>query len=184
MTGPGGQDSAEANHKSWKSPLLPRNSWNNLLTHSHSFAYEITQSIRNHHPIFCDLLASEGAHILCISLSKSASYLLLASCWNPFVPIHKEPELFFLFLFFCLFSAAPVAYGGSQARGRIRAVAASLHQATTMLDPSRICNLHHSSQHCWILIPLGKARDWTCVLMDATQIRSHWAMTGTPEPEL
>ena len=37
----------------------------------------------------------------------------------------------FLFLFFCLFAfsrAAGMAYGGSQARGRIGAVAASLHQ--------------------------------------------------------
>ena len=39
---------------------------------------------------------------------------------------------FFIYLFiylFCLFRAAPVAYGGSQARGLIRAVAASLRQS-------------------------------------------------------
>ena len=38
----------------------------------------------------------------------------------------------FYFLFFCLFAfsrAAPVAYGDSQARGPIRAVAASLRQS-------------------------------------------------------
>ena len=36
------------------------------------------------------------------------------------------------FFFFCLFAfsrAAPTAYGGSQARGPIRAVAAGLHQS-------------------------------------------------------
>ena len=36
------------------------------------------------------------------------------------------------FFFFCLFAfsrADPVAYGGSQARGQIRAVAASLHHS-------------------------------------------------------
>ena len=36
------------------------------------------------------------------------------------------------FFFFCLFAfswAVPMAYGGSQARGLIRAVAASLHQS-------------------------------------------------------
>ena len=33
---------------------------------------------------------------------------------------------FFFFFFFCLFRAAPSAYGGSQARGLIRAIAASL----------------------------------------------------------
>ena len=31
-----------------------------------------------------------------------------------------------LFFFFCLFKAAPMACGGSQGRGRIRAVAAGL----------------------------------------------------------
>ena len=42
---------------------------------------------------------------------------------------------FYLFiLIFCLFRAAPGAYGGSQAGGQIRAVAAGLHQ----------------TQQCWI----------------------------------
>ena len=35
----------------------------------------------------------------------------------------------YLFLSFCLLRAAPVAYGGSQARGLIGAVATSLHQS-------------------------------------------------------
>ena len=38
----------------------------------------------------------------------------------------------FFFFFFCLFAiskAAPTAYGGSQARGLIGAIAASLHQS-------------------------------------------------------
>ena len=40
-------------------------------------------------------------------------------------------KLVFLLLFwsFCLFKAAPVAYGGSQARGVIRATAVSLRQS-------------------------------------------------------
>ena len=40
--------------------------------------------------------------------------------------------LSFFFFFFCLFAiswATPTAYGGSQTRGRIRAVATSLHQS-------------------------------------------------------
>ena len=57
----------------------------------------------------------------------------------------------FFFFFFCPFRAAPVAYEGSQARGQIGAIAASLHhspsnarselnlqptpQLTAMLDP-------------------------------------------------
>ena len=45
---------------------------------------------------------------------------------------------FIIFLCFCLFAfcrAAPTAYGGSQARGRIGAVAAGLHQ-----NHSNVCN--------------------------------------------
>ena len=38
--------------------------------------------------------------------------------------------------------------------------------ATATQDPSHICNLHHSSQWCWILNPLSEARHWSCVFMD------------------
>ena len=37
--------------------------------------------------------------------------------------------LFFSFFFFGLFRAAPAAYGGSQTRGRIGAIASGLHQS-------------------------------------------------------
>ena len=54
-----------------------------------------------------------------------------------FRPIHPPPErgeelemeLRSFFTFFFFFRAAPVAHGGSQARGPIRAVAAGLHQS-------------------------------------------------------
>ena len=39
-----------------------------------------------------------------------------------------------------------------------------------MQDTSHVCDLHHSSQQCWILNPLRKVRDQTCNLMDASQI--------------
>ena len=45
---------------------------------------------------------------------------------------------------------------------------------------SRSCDLHYSSWQCKILNPLSKARDSTCILMDASQIRLHRAMMGTP----
>ena len=53
--------------------------------------------------------------------------------------------------------------------------------ATATPDPSHICGLHHSSRQCQILNLLSKARDWTCVLTDTSQICYHWATTGTPE---
>ena len=45
--------------------------------------------------------------------------------------------LFFLFLF-CLFRAAPATYGGSQARGPIRAIAAGLHHSHSHVG-SELC---------------------------------------------
>ena len=70
------------------------------------------------------------------------------------------PQCFFFFL--CVFAisrAAPVAYGGSQARRPIRAVAAGIRQSHSKRDRSLVCNLHHSSQQCRILNPLSEARD-------------------------
>ena len=45
--------------------------------------------------------------------------------------------------------------------------------ATATQDPSRICDLHHSSQQSWILNPLSKARDRTPILMDTSWVRYH-----------
>ena len=49
-------------------------------------------------------------------------------------------------------------------------------------DLSLVCDLHHSSQQCWILNPLCKARDRTRVLMDTSWVCYRWAMMGTPKP--
>ena len=38
-------------------------------------------------------------------------------------------NFYFFYFLFCLFRDTPTAYGGSQARGRIRAAAASLHHS-------------------------------------------------------
>ena len=41
--------------------------------------------------------------------------------------------------------------------------------AIAMPDPSLICDLHLSSWQHWVLNPLSKAKDRTCVLMDSSQ---------------
>ena len=64
---------------------------------------------------------------------------------------------------FLLFRATHAARGNSQASSRIRA------------------ELQHSSQQCQILNPRSKARDWTLILMDISQVHYHWATTGTPQ---
>ena len=45
--------------------------------------------------------------------------------------------------------------------------------ATAMRDPSHVCDLHPSSRQHWILNPLSKARDGSCILVDPSQIRFH-----------
>ena len=50
--------------------------------------------------------------------------------------------------------------------------------ATATSDPSCICNVHHSSQQCWILNQLSEARDQTCNLFPGW-ICFHCAMMGT-----
>ena len=53
--------------------------------------------------------------------------------------------------------------------------------ATTTWDPICVCNLHQSSQQCWIFNPLSKARNQTSMLMDANRILFHCSTTGTPQ---
>ena len=81
---------------------------------------------------------------------------------------------YFVVLFcFCLFvfsRAAPVAYGGSQARGLIGATAAGLRQRHSYArSEPRLQPTPHSQQHR-ILNPLSKARDRTHNLMVPSQI--------------
>ena len=46
--------------------------------------------------------------------------------------------------------------------------------ATAMPDPSRVCDVHHSSWECWIFNPLSKARDQTHVLLDTSWVYYRW----------
>ena len=75
-----------------------------------------------------------------------------------------------------LFRAALVAYGSSQARGQIRAVA---YATATTPDPSHIHDICHSLWQHWILTSLSEVRDQICILMD-TEFLSCWVTTGAP----
>ena len=109
--------------------------------------------------------------------------LIYSSTLSPSLrSLHRRRSVtidFFFFFVFCLFRASPVAHGGSQARGLIRAVAASLPRATATPDLSCVCDLHHSSWQCWILNPLSKARDRTCNPMVPSRICFCCTMMGT-----
>ena len=96
-------------------------------------------------------------------------------------PLWQSGKYIYIYFVFCLFKAAPAAYGGSQARDLIRATAASLCQSHGRPDPSHICNPHHSSRQCQILNPLIEARDRTCNLMIPSRICFHCPTDRTPK---
>lgn len=51
--------------------------------------------------------------------------------------------------------------------------------ATAMQDPSRVCNLYHSSWQGRMPDPLSEARDQTHIFMDPSRIRFHCTTAGT-----
>ena len=90
---------------------------------------------------------------------------------------------FFLFIYlfiYCLFRAASMANGSSQARGWIRATAADLLHSTAMWDPSHILGLHHSSWQCWSLIHWTRPGIEPTSLWILVRFLNRWAMMGTP----
>ena len=93
----------------------------------------------------------------------------------------QAAELSGFFFFFCLFRAAPTVYRSYRLGVELELQLLAYATATAMWDPSSICDLHHSSRQCWILNPLRKARDWTCILMDTSWVGYRGATMGTPE---
>ena len=127
--------------------------------------------------------------IICPSFLKHYGFMPIVPSVLTFVVFLflKQTLLFKTVLFiylFLLFRAAPVAYVGSQARGLIRATAASLCHSTATPDPSHIYELHHSSCQHWILNPLNKARDQTLNVMVPNQICFCCATMDTPKTVL
>ena len=61
------------------------------------------------------------------------------------------------------------------------ATAAAIATATATLDPSHVCDVHHSSWQCWILNPRNKGRDQTCLLMDTSQVLNSLSHSRTPK---
>ena len=92
------------------------------------------------------------------------------------------PAFFFVsfFFFFCFLGPKPqcveVPRLGVESELQLRAYTT----ATATPDLSRVCNLHHSSQQLWILNPLRKARDQTCILMGPSWICFCYSTMGTP----
>ena len=78
------------------------------------------------------------------------------------------------------FRAAPVAYGSSQARGHIGAIATGLHHSHSNTGFELHLRPTPQLRQRQILNPLSKARDQTHILMETRQVRYRWATTGMP----
>ena len=80
----------------------------------------------------------------------------------------------FVFLFFvCLFALSWAAPAAEVPRLGVESEPwpPAYTRATATQDPSRVCNLHHSSRQRWIVNPLSKGRDRTRNLMVPSRIR-------------
>ena len=87
------------------------------------------------------------------------------------IPSTEEDFFFVLFFFFLVFlgpypQQMEVPRLGIKSELQLPAYTT----ATATWDPSRFCDLHHSSWQHWILNPLSEARNRTCILMDTSQI--------------
>ena len=83
---------------------------------------------------------------------------------------------FFIFFIFCFLGLYPQHMEVPGLRIELELQLLTYTPTTATSDPSRVCDLHHSSQQRWILNPLSQARDRTYNLMIPSQwIRFHWA---------
>ena len=64
--------------------------------------------------------------------------------------------------------------------GQIGAVAAGLHHSHSNAGSKPSLWPTPQLTQRWILNPLSKARDWTCILLDASQVHFHWATMRIP----
>ena len=88
---------------------------------------------------------------------------------------------YFNLIFIFLFRATPVAYGSSQARGWIRATAASLHRSHSNARSNNICDLWCCWRQCQLLNPPEQGQGLNpsphkCYVRFLTC----WTTTGTP----
>ena len=86
----------------------------------------------------------------------------------------------FIFTFFFLFRATPMAYGSSQPRGLIGTADAGLRHSHSSMGSSHTCGLNHISWQHRILNLLSGARDGPRILMYTSHVCYHWVATGTP----
>ena len=87
----------------------------------------------------------------------------------------------FIYCFFCFFGLHLLYMEVFRLEVKSELQPPAYTTATATQDPSHVCDLHHSSGQCWILNPLGEARDQSRVLMGISGIPFRLAIARTPE---
>ena len=77
-----------------------------------------------------------------------------------------------------LFKATPAAYGSSRLGVKSELQLLAYTAATATPDLSHLCDLPYSLGQCHILNLLREAKDWTCILMDASQVHNSLSHKG------
>ena len=91
------------------------------------------------------------------------------------------PFVVFVFLFVFVFYNHTCGLGKFLVPGvKLELQLPAYATATATLNPSHTCDIYHSSQQCWILNPLSKARDWTRILMETSQVLNLLSHNGNP----
>ena len=148
---------------SWNSPKV---SLLLLLFKSNSAVF--TFAFENSLPLQPILTFSNHSHT---HLPPALSFLILTLLCS----LHKKAH------FFCLFRAAPVAYGGSQAKGQIRAAAADLRHSHSNAGSKPRLKPIPQLMAMWIPNPRIVAKDQTHILMNTSWICFHCTTMGIPK---
>ena len=95
-------------------------------------------------------------------------YTIQGNLQIQFNPYHVPNGSFLFFYFFFVFLGQhmEVPRLGVKLELQLPAYATAI----AMADVSHVCDLHNSSQQCWILNPPSKARDRTRILMDPGRV--------------
>ena len=94
----------------------------------------------------------------------------------PAVP-QENSLFFFFFLVFLGLHQWHMEVPGLEVKSELQLPAYAT--ASSLLYVNHICDLYHSSWQSWILNPLSRARDRTCILMDTSWVHYCWATMGT-----
>ena len=126
-----------------------------------------------------------SSHLTCdISFSNCLHTSFSLTPWlgeSPFLgPLARKVNLVFIFYFFVFVGPHPLHTEVPRLGVKSELQVPAYATATAMPDQSHVCDLHHSSQQCWIFNPLSEARDRTRVLIGPIWVYYLWATMETP----